>query len=60
MEKYFSNVRLPATIKRDDGTTVIDLPRLIQSHVLLLQNNIGKDLYDVFYKRLVRLKELIG
>lgn len=56
---FFKNAEIPATVSLEKGSTIIDVPLFIQSHLGVLLANPGKPIMDVFYLRLLRVKELI-
>jgi len=59
LEDYFNGASLPATIVLDAGSRVDDVPRFVQSHLKVLRNNADKAAYEVFYLRLLQVKEMI-
>jgi len=60
LELFFSKAKLPTTIQLDSGSNITDVKQFVASHLNVLRNNDDKPMYDVFYSRLLRLKELIG
>lgn len=60
LENFFNVAVLPDTIQLDTGSRVDDVSRLIQSHLRVLRNNADKPTYEVFYLRLLQVKELIA
>lgn len=60
LEDYFKVATLPASIELDAGSRVEDVPRFIQSHLKVLRNNADKAAYEVFYLRLLRVKEMLS
>jgi hypothetical protein len=57
---FFAKAKLPTTVDLDAGSKVTNVPAFIQSHLNVLRSNPDKPIYEVFYNRLVRLKELIS
>lgn len=60
LENFFNVAVLPDTIQLDTGSRVDDVSRFIQSHLRVLRNNADKPTYEVFYLRLLQVKELIA
>ncbi len=60
LESYFKKAKLPVVVHLDAGTMISDTARFVASHLSVLRNNMDKPLYEVFYQRLVQLKEMIG
>ncbi len=60
LEIYFEKAKLPAFVQLDEGSKILDVPAFIKSHLNVLRTNSDKPIYEVFYNRLLRLKELIS
>lgn len=60
LEEYFKKANLPHSIQLDQGSKIENVSTFINSHLKVLRNNADKSMYDVFYERLLRLKELTG
>lgn len=60
LENFFAKTKLPKTIQLDEGSKLVDVPNFVQSHLNVLKANPDKPVNDVFYTRLLRLKELIA
>lgn len=60
LDTFFAKAKLPATVLLDAGTTITDVRQFVQSHIAVLKNNMDKPIYEVFYNRLVKLKELMN
>jgi hypothetical protein len=58
LEIYFKGIKLPESIVLDGGTTIVDVPKFIESHITVLQNSGENTVYEVFHDRLVKLKVL--
>jgi hypothetical protein len=58
IEEFFRNARLPKEVDLFPGTKIIDVPRFVGSHIGVLRNGGEKPIYDVFWQRLLKLKEL--
>jgi len=59
LELYFNKATLPESIALDSGTTITEVPKFIGSHLAILHNCGDKPVYEVFYNRLIKLKELL-
>lgn len=57
---FFKGAKLPERIPLDQGSTIIDVPHFIKGHLGVLRANPGKPIMEVFYMRLLRVKELIA
>lgn len=60
LEDYFKQANLPATVQLDVGSKIENVPKFIASHLSVLRNNGQIGIFDVFYIRLLQLKEIIG
>lgn len=58
IEQFFASAKLPKQIELYPGIKVINTAGFIESHLSILKANGYKGIYDVFYCRLERLKEL--
>jgi hypothetical protein len=52
---FFEKVTLPKSIQLDAGTTIIDIPKFIDSHMNVLRSG-NKAMTEIFSQRLLRLK----
>jgi hypothetical protein len=59
LEAFFKKTILPASIQLDEGSKILDVTAFIDSHLKVLRNNFEKPVYEVFYSRLLRLKEIL-
>lgn len=60
LDGFFKKSKLPVSIQLDEGTKVSDVPTFIESHLNVLRHNADKPIYEVFYSRLLGLKELLS
>ncbi len=58
LEGHFQKAKLPATVQLELGSKVENLSQFIDSHLKVLRNNGDKAMYEVFYSRLLKLKEI--
>ncbi len=59
LEDYFKQANLPANVNLDVGSKIENVPKFIASHLSVLRNNGASGIYEVFYTRLLKLKEII-
>lgn len=59
LEAYFKKANLPAAVQLDVGSTIQNVPQFIESHLKVLRNNGALAIFEVFYVRLLKLKEII-
>ncbi len=59
VEDFFRNNKTPNEVKLGEGIMIVDTSRFISSHLEVLRNNGEKPMYEVFYLRLLKLKELV-
>jgi hypothetical protein len=60
LDTFFKTAKFPTTVQLDEGSKITNVPTFIQSHLNVLRANPDKPINDVFYSRLMRLKELIS
>lgn len=60
LDEFFKKKKLPASIQLDEGSKIVDVPAFIGSHLKVLRNNFEKPIHEVFYLRLLRLKEILS
>ncbi len=60
LEEFFSKAKLPTSVQLDEGSKIGEMSRFINSHLKVLRNNGGKPMYEVFYLRLLKLKEIVA
>lgn len=60
LEEFFNSAQLPASVQLDPGSKIDEVSKFVNSHLKVLRNNGNKPLTDVFYIRLIRLKEIIN
>jgi hypothetical protein len=59
LEEFFKKVKLPTTVELEEGSTIVNVRQFIDSHLKVLRNNGDKPMYEVFFNRLLRLKEIL-
>jgi len=59
LEIFFENAKIPARLQFDAGTKIDDVSKFIKSHLHVFRNNREKPIFEVFYSRLLKLKEII-
>jgi hypothetical protein len=59
LEEFFKTADLPSTIELFKGCTIVDVPAFIYSHLAIIKLRKGVPLFDVFYDRLVLVKNKI-
>ena len=59
LESFFAKAKLPKELVLDAGTKVSNVAHLVKSHLNVLKHNGDKPIYDVFYERLLKVKELV-
>lgn len=60
LEEYFKKANLPVSVQLDVGSKVESVSKFIDSHLKVLRNNADKPMYEVFYLRLLTLKERLA
>ena len=60
IEDFFRSNKPPKEVKLGEGITVTDTVKFISSHLAVLRNNGEKPMYEVFYLRLLKLKEIVS
>jgi len=60
LQTFFAGQQLPTNVQLDLGSKIHDTAKFIQSHITVLPNNGDKPLFEVFYYRLIKLKEIIS
>lgn len=59
VESFFANMELPnETIKLNAWTTIIDIPKFIESHLEVAKAHNGIPVYKPYFERLLKLKEI--
>ena len=59
LESFFATAKVPKELVLDAGSKVNDVSQLVKSHLNVLKHNGDKPIYDVFYDRLLKVKELV-
>jgi hypothetical protein len=60
MEDFFKTAELPQSIELSKGSTIIDLPAFVFSHLAIIKLRKGVGLFEVFYDRLLFVKDKIS
>lgn len=56
LKEFFHEVDIPpGPIKLDDASTIIDLRKMIDSHIKYLEGNSGRKCFLPYYMRLVKV-----
>ncbi len=56
LEEFFAKAKIPKSVALSEGITITDTAQFIESHLKVLRNNGDKQMYEVFYTRLMQLK----
>jgi len=59
LEDFFSAIQLPEQVKFNDFTVISNPSRFVESHLQVVKNNIGKDYYLPYLRRLHKLKMIL-
>jgi hypothetical protein len=59
LQAYFQSAEVPNRIELGPGTIVTDTKKLINSHLLNIEKNVGKPIAIPFFDRLYRIKEIV-
>lgn len=59
LETFFEETELPATLLLESGVMVTDVKKFIATHIAVLKQNGDKMIYQVFYNRLLKAKQII-
>ncbi|SDF47015.1 DUF6965 family protein [Chitinophaga filiformis] len=57
MEEFFKTADLPATIELSPGSVITNVPAFVYSHLQIIKLRKGVGIFEVFYDRLVIVKE---
>ena len=58
---FFSKMNFTnESIKLDSGTTIIDIQKFLESHILIVKNHNGENAYMPYYERLLQFKNIIS
>ena len=60
LESFFANAKLPKEVKLYEGSSIHNIQQFINSHLNVLRNNGDKPIFEVFYQRLIHLKNIIN
>ncbi|MBG6234694.1 hypothetical protein IWX76_001249 [Pedobacter sp. CAN_A7] len=59
LEAYFEGIDLPESVKLNEATIIVDLPKFIKSHIITVKAHGHIRAYQSFYDRLVQLKDIL-
>ncbi len=60
LEAFFKKAKMPSTVQLDEGSKNTSGRTFIQSYLNVVRANTDKPITEVFYARLVRLRELVS
>lgn len=58
--KFLKETNLPKSIKLDECTEITDVNRFVNSHITAIKKNSGNKYFIPYYKRLVKLYNLLN
>lgn len=59
LEEFFKNRKLPADIQLDKGSKIVSPQLFVENHISNIRKNIGKQIAEPFFERLLTYKKLI-
>lgn len=60
MEEFFKTADLPKTIELSAGSVITNVPAFVFSHLQIIKLRKGVGIFEVFYDRLVFVKEKLS
>ncbi|MCF6405263.1 hypothetical protein L3C95_20330 [Chitinophaga filiformis] len=60
MEEFFKTADLPKTIELGPGSVITNVPAFVYSHLQIIKLRKGVGIFEVFYDRLVIVKEKLS
>ena len=60
LEEFFKKVSRVGAVQLDEGSKVENVSIFVDSHLKVLRHNGDKPMYDVFYQRLLKLREKLS
>ncbi len=60
MEEFFKTADLPKTIELSAGSVITNVPAFVFSHLQIIKLRKGVGIFEVFYDRLVLVKEKLS
>jgi hypothetical protein len=60
LEMFFATAKIPSTVQLDSGTKITNASTFLESHFSVLKHSGTRGIYEVFYNRLIHLKELLS
>jgi hypothetical protein len=59
LEQFFKTVSLPKELQLTPDQKITDVKKFYENHLAAVRANIGKNTFNSFYDRLVKMKELL-
>jgi hypothetical protein len=60
LEKFFKQCKLPeGEVQLNECAKIVNVERFLTSHLLAVKNHNGNKVYQPYYNRLIRFKEII-
>ena len=59
LDAFFATATLPSALQLYPGNKIVGLPVFVESHLAVLKHSGSHGIYEVFYTRLIRLREMI-
>jgi hypothetical protein len=60
LEQFFKSVPLPKQVELEKGIIIKNVPKFIESHLAVLQHAGEKPVFESFWTRLRKLREIIA
>jgi hypothetical protein len=60
MEEFFTTTDLPKTIELGPGSVITNVPAFVFSHLQIIKLRKGVGIFEVFYDRLVAVKQKLS
>jgi hypothetical protein len=60
MEEFFTTTDLPKTIELGPGSVITNVPAFVFSHLQIIKLRKGVGIFEVFYERLVLVKQKLS
>jgi len=59
LKTHFGQIKIPDMLKISKCETVVDLPKMINTHIQFLEVNSGRAVSLPYYNRLMKVKNLL-
>lgn len=59
LEAYYKDKELPQTLRIDRGTNITDVPKMVESHLTVINAHRGSKVTEPFIARLIQLKDIL-